>query len=201
MPVGSVHGRFQPFHNEHLEYVRAAQRLCDYLWIGITKYDITSTDSNPLGRHRERPENNPLTFFERISIISEVLIESGIDRSKFGFVPFPIETPQRLPDFMPISIPCHTTICEQWNREKIEVLRALGYDVRVLYERDQKAVSGAAIRRDIAAGGDSWKDSVPQATVRAVEQLDLRNRLLRLLQPDGASEAVATSGDPRPGVS
>jgi len=183
-----------------LEYVLAAQRLCDYLWIGITKYDITSTDSNPLGRHRERPESNPLTFFERIGIISDVLIESGIDRSKFGFVPFPIETPQRLPDFMPVSVPCYTTICEPWNEEKIEVLRTLGYDVRVLYRRDQKAVSGAAIRRDIAAGGDSWKDMVPKATVQAVEQLDLRNRLLRLLQPDGASGALAKSGDPQPGA-
>jgi len=199
--LGSVHGRFQPFHNEHLEYVLSAQRLCDYLWIGITKYDITSTDSNPLGRHRERPESNPLTFFERIGIISEALIESGIDRSKFSFVPFPIETPQRLPDFMPVSIPCYTTICEQWNEEKIEVLKALGYDVRVLYRRDRKSVSGAAIRRDIVAGGDSWRDNVPQATVRAVERLDLRNRLLRLLQPDGANGALTKSGYSPPGAS
>ncbi len=102
---------------------------------------------------------------------------------------------------MPISIPCYTTICEQWNREKIEVLRALGYDVRVLYEREKKTVSGAAIRRDIAAGGDSWKDSVPHATVRAIGQLDLKTRLLRLLQPDGASGTLATVGDPPPGVS
>jgi nicotinamide mononucleotide adenylyltransferase len=97
---------------------------------------------------------------------------------------------------MPISIPCYTTICEQWNEEKIEVLRALGYDVRVLYQRDHKAISGAAIRRDIAAGGESWKDRVPQATVRAVEQLNLRNRLLKLLQPDGASSALAKSSYP-----
>jgi nicotinamide mononucleotide adenylyltransferase len=181
-----------------LEYVLAAQRLCDYLWVGITKYDITATDSNPLGRHRERPESNPLTFFERIGIISEVLVEAGIDRGKFGFVPFPIETPQRLPDFMPVSIPCYTTICEAWNREKIEVLKSLGYDVRVLYQRDKKAVSGAAIRHDIAAGGNLWKASVPQATARAVEQLDLRTRLLKLLQPDGASGASAKSGDLSP---
>jgi nicotinamide mononucleotide adenylyltransferase len=191
--LGSVHGRFQPFHNEHLEYVLAAQRLCDYLWVGITKYDITATDSNPLGRHRERPESNPLTFFERIGIISEALTESGIDRGKFGFVPFPIETPQRLPDFMPVSIPCYTTICEEWNKEKIDVLRALGYDVRVLYQRDNKGVSGARIRSDIAAGGNLWKESVPPATVRAVERLDLKNRLLKLLQADGVRGASARS--------
>ena len=74
----SAHGRFQPFHNEHLEYVLAAQGLCDFLWIGITKYDVTSTDLNPLGAVRERPENNPLTFFERAQIIRGSLIEAGV---------------------------------------------------------------------------------------------------------------------------
>jgi hypothetical protein len=93
---------------------------------------------------------------------------------------------------MPATIPCYTTICEQWNEEKIEVLKALGYDVRVLYRRDQKAVSGAIIRQNIAAGGDLWKAMVPRATVLAVEQLELRNRLLRLLQPEstGAKSGV-----------
>lgn len=180
MTEGSVHGRFQPFHNEHLEYVLAASKLCDYLWIGITKYDITRTDSNPLGRHRERPESNPLTFFERINIVGDALSDAGVDRTRFGFVPFPIETPQRLPSFMPTTVPCYTTVCEEWNREKIEVLNGLGYDVRVLYERKVKIISGAKIRADIVAGGDSWKSMVPRATARAVEKLDLRSRLMKL---------------------
>jgi nicotinamide mononucleotide adenylyltransferase len=187
MSEGSVHGRFQPFHNEHLDYVLRAQKLCDYLWVGITKYDITSTDSNPLGRLRERPQNNPLTFFERVAIIRQALVEAGVDRREFGFVPFPIETPHRLPDFMPTSIRCYTTICEPWNREKIEVLRAIGYDVSVLYERTEKVISGGAIRSDIAAGGNSWKLMVPPATIEAVERLNLRSRLLKLVQADTTS--------------
>jgi nicotinamide mononucleotide adenylyltransferase len=187
MNAGSVHGRFQPFHNEHLEYVSSASRLCDYLWIGITKYDITLTDSNPLGRHRERPESNPLTFFERINIIREALIESGTDELRFGFVPFPIETPQRLQNFLPLSVPCYTTICEEWNREKISLLRGIGYEVTVLYEKSQKVVSGQVIRQDIAAGGDRWRGMVPKATERAVERLDLRTRLVNLLRSGGAA--------------
>jgi hypothetical protein len=101
---------------------------------------------------------------------------------------------------MPLSIPCYTTVCEEWNREKIEVLKARGYDVRVLFQRDKKVVSGATMRRDIAAGGSSWKESVPQATVRAVERLDLRNRLLRLLQPNAAGGASVEAADPAAGV-
>ena len=193
MTAASAHGRFQPFHNEHLEYLLAAQRQCSYLWIGITKYDITPTDSNPLGRPRERPANNPLTFFERINIIDEALVEAGIDRKTFGFVPFPIETPHRLPDFMPISIPCLTTICEQWNQEKIGVLRGLGYNVQVLYEREKKGVSGSTIRRQILTGDDGWKAMVPGATVRAVERLGLCARLLKLSSPDNDPKEAAVA--------
>ena len=189
----SAHGRFQPFHNEHLEYVLAAQRLCDFLWIGITKYDVTSTDLNPLGALRERPENNPLTFFERASIIRESLIDAGVQGGSFGFVPFPIETPERLHSFMATSVPCYTTICEQWNRDKINVLKAQGYDVRVLWERSTKKITSATVRNDILEGGTAWRSLVPAATARAAEQLDLRNRLLKLSRLN-RNEA---SGEPR----
>jgi nicotinamide mononucleotide adenylyltransferase len=181
---GSVHGRFQPFHNEHLEYVLAAHQRCEFLWIGITKYDVTAIDLNPLGAARERPENNPLTFFERVRIIREALLEAGVPAGSFGFVPFPIEAPQRLPSFMSPAIPCYTTICEPWNREKIDVLRAQGYLVNVLWEKSSKKVTGSAIRKDIVEGGSKWRTMVPAATARAVDQLDLRNRLLKLTSFD-----------------
>jgi nicotinamide mononucleotide adenylyltransferase len=181
----SAHGRFQPFHNEHLDYVLAAQSLCDFLWIGITKYDLT--DLNPLGAVRERPENNPLTFFERAHIIRESLMEAGVPGAAFGFVPFPIETPQRLHSFMSTSVPCYTTIRDQWNRDKIDLLKAHGYDVRVLWDRPTKTLTGAAVRNDILNGGSAWRSMVPAATARAVEQLDLRNRLLKLSRVESAS--------------
>ena len=180
LATASVHGRFQPFHNEHLEYVLAAKAKCDFLWIGITKYDTTPSEFTPLGRPRERPENNPLTYFERISIISESLIEAGLHAGSFGFVPFPIETPHRLAEFMPTSVPCLTTVCEDWNKEKIRILRGYGYAVTVLWERTEKLVTGGAIREQIVGGDSSWHALVPPATVRAVEELKLRDRLLKL---------------------
>lgn len=33
---GMIHGRFQPFHNGHWQYARAALARCDVLIIGIT---------------------------------------------------------------------------------------------------------------------------------------------------------------------
>lgn len=191
MKEGSVHGRFQPFHNGHLKYVLTAEKQCEYLWIGITKCDIGLIDPNYPSRFREKPENNPLTFFERLTIIGEALVEEGIDQTKFGFLPFPIETPGRLPNFMPTYIPCFTTVCEQWNEDKINILKGLGYGVTVLYHEQPKIISGSAIREDIVAGGDSWRTMVPKATARAVERLGLRNRLIGLRGIDDSLRRAA----------
>jgi len=34
-----IHGRFQPFHNGHLEYLRGAASRCDEIFVGITNPD------------------------------------------------------------------------------------------------------------------------------------------------------------------
>jgi hypothetical protein len=57
-------------------------------------------------------------------MISEALDEYSIARESFAFVPFPIETPMNLSQFLPTSIPILTTICEDWNREKISLLQS-----------------------------------------------------------------------------
>jgi nicotinamide mononucleotide adenylyltransferase len=192
--AGSVHGRFQPFHNEHLEYVLSAKQRCDFLWVGITKYDISPSDFTPLGRPREHPENNPLTYFERMAIITDALSAAGLQKGSFGFVPFPIETPQRLSEFMPTSIPCFTTVCEEWNREKIRILQAYGFEVFVLWERTPKVVTGGAIREDIIQGGSAWRSMVPPATAMSVDRLNLRERLIKLRSLAPLSEADSIQG-------
>ena len=177
---GSVHGRFQPFHNGHLEYVLAAQKQCSFLWVGITKFDIDSTELSPLGRTREKPENNPLTYHQRLTMISAALTENGVHRDEFAFVPFPIEKPSKLEQFLPTSVPCFTTVYEEWNREKISVLEAHGYKVCVLWERQHKEISAGEIRDEMIAGGTKWKQIVPQATVKYAAEFGLVERLKNL---------------------
>jgi nicotinamide mononucleotide adenylyltransferase len=179
---GSAHGRFQPLHNEHLEYILEAKSRCGFLWIGITRFDTSSEHLNPLGRHRERPEANPLNYYERLTIIREALLDSGVPPSDFTFVPFPIETPAALPVFLPKHIVCYTTICEEWNKEKIRLLQSEGYKVEVLWERMPKRIQGTDIREWIANGEQRWKGLVPPATVRGVERFDLQDRIRRLLE-------------------
>lgn len=179
----SAHGRFQPLHNGHMEYLLAAKAQCDFMWIGIAWYDPVSQQFAHMGE-RERPENNPLTYHERVKLITEALIDTGARWDEFCFVPFPIENPARIPNFIPITIPCLTTICEPWNREKIARLQAVGYEVIVLYEKEIKEITGQIIRDDIRLGGSIWRSLVPPATVRAVEALGVRDRLVRLKGSD-----------------
>ncbi len=178
LAAGSAHGRFQPLHNGHLEYLLAAKRRCEFLWIGITQFNVKALAESPADRHRESPSENPLTYFERVELIIEAMVSEGVGLTTFGLLPFPIETPDVLHDFLPTTIPIFTTVYEDWNRYKIEVLRSRGYDVRVLWEREKKVYEGVEVRHRICIGDSSWRELVPPATVRAVEKYKIRERLL-----------------------
>ena len=54
---GMIHGRFQPFHLGHLEYLRGAAERCDEVFVGITNPDPTGSGPNraiPLATCRSR---------------------------------------------------------------------------------------------------------------------------------------------------
>lgn len=180
-PVGSVHGRFQLPHLGHQEYILRAMELCAFLWIGIARPDIRESLPCSVAEHRATAVSNPLTYYERITIIRDMLVDCGKKTDQFGFVPFPIDQPDRLPDFLPTSIPCLTTIYDDWNRHKIKELERTGYKVEVLWERNEKKYSGHVIRQSIIDGSIDWEQMVPQSTKRAVHNLEIKKRLLALL--------------------
>lgn len=177
---GSVHGRFQPLHNGHLQYILAAKDRCSFLWIGVTQYNIYNLLQSPQDPHRQEGFHNPLTFYERVEMIRKATTDNGLSLSEFDIVPFPIETPAHLTDFLPTSIPIFTTIYDQWNRHKVDVLREAGYQVIVLWEESTKPIDGMTIRSLICDGGDTWKDMVPQATVDIIQRHRIRDRLISL---------------------
>lgn len=177
---GSVHGRFQPLHNGHLAYILEAKRKCKFLWIGITQYNVQKLERSPHDSHREVRFHNPFTFHERVHVITRALLDSGLDKDDFDIIPFPIDTPECLEDFLPKSIPVLTTVYDDWNRHKIELLRKSGYQVVVLWEKTNKEIDGVRVRESILRGDGMWKKDVPAATMDAVEALGIRERLMYL---------------------
>lgn len=171
--IGSIHGRFQPFHNEHLEYAVNAKRKCDFLWIGITQYDISLLLENGSETHRNEVDSNPFTYTERIRMIRDSLLDIGISRDQFEFTPFPIDDPKKLTAFIDKNVICYTTLREEWNKEKIRRLESEGFAVDVLKEDyTTKIISGHRIRNLRNRGDNSWKEMVPDAVFRYISNLN-----------------------------
>lgn len=177
-----VHGRFQPFHTQHLEYIVAAKQRCDFLYIGITRSDPTQQQQCEVAPHRADSSANLLSYFERMEMISRCLLAEGFPRGQFGFVPMPIDNPKYLPYFMGTDIQCFTTTCDDWNLHKISVLEHYGYKVLSLIDRRDSGrvgsyISGSRIRNLVANSDDSWVDLVPKAVAQYLMDIGYPARL------------------------
>jgi cytidyltransferase-like protein len=188
LSAGSIHGRFQPFHNGHLEYLKGALDRCDYLYIGITQFrrrNLVQVES-AAATHRAQPESNPLSYFERVNMVQSVLRSMCVGPDHYCIVPFPIEDPSELHDFLSTTVTVFTTTYDAWNERKIEILRGLGYTVVNLWSRQHKAVAGQDLRRLLRDGDPTWRTFVPTAVARTLDELQIAERL-RALVPQGDS--------------
>ena len=166
--LGMVHGRFQPFHNGHLAYLRGASARARRLVVGITNADVESTRQEPADPRRHLPEENPSTFDERRAMVEAVLADEGIEDARI--VPFPISYPERLAEIAPAGTVHFLRVFDDWGTTKVERLRRSGYEVVVLDEGAPKEISGAKVRALLRARGD-WESLVPPGTARVLRSL------------------------------
>ncbi|MGF6966743.1 cytidyltransferase-like protein [Paraburkholderia sp. WC7.3g] len=176
-PQGCVHGRFQPPHLDHLKYIRAALAKVEHLIIGIAQPDAPYLDDCEADPHRSQKADNPLTYVERCVAMERMLTGEGVSRDKFSFSRFPIDRPDELLDIIPCSVVCFTTIRDDWNRKKIEILRQHGYDVKVLWESAVQGISGTKIRQKMRSSDAAWEESVHPAVAGYLNSEHLVDRI------------------------
>ncbi len=179
--IGTIHGRFQILHNDHMKFLMAGKKLCKHLIVGITNPDPSLTkdhDSNP---HRSTPIANPLTYYERYVMIKEALLEMGLKLSEFSIVPFPINVPELLKYYVPMDVVFFLSIYDGWGRQKKVYLESLGLKVHVLREvtLEEKGLSGSEIR-DLMLNGEPWELFLPNAVVKLVKKWDIITRINKL---------------------
>lgn len=176
--IGVAHGKFQGFHLGHLEYIMASCELCEHLIIGITNPDPDLTKEDIHDKKRSLPESNPFTYYERYLMIRDSLLERNIPKESFDIVPFPINYPEKLYTYAPTDAVYYTTVYDYWNRKKVEVLRNLGYEVKVLWERtmEDRLTSGSELREKIIKG-KVWEHLVPKSVERVIKENKLDKRL------------------------
>ena len=165
-----IHGRFQPFHNGHLEYLRAAVEQCENLVIGITNADPTQIFEEATSEHRHLPESNPFTFFQRSVMIRELLIEESIPLERSLIIPFPVHSPERWRYYLPPNVVHYLRVFSPWEQAKVDRLRQQGYAVEVLHPGVSKAVEATEVRRRMA-DGESWEELVPPSVARVIHRM------------------------------
>lgn len=175
--IAHVHGRFQPFHDEHLDYVRWAAETHpgDRLVVGITNADAAHTARTEADPERHRPRNNPFSYYERQRMIDAAL--AGLEAElgcTVSIAPFPINRPELWDAYAPGDAVHYVNVLEAWHEHKIRRLREHGRTVES--KRGTRTISGTAIREAIAAG-DPWADRVPDPVAADIREHGLVGRV------------------------
>jgi nicotinamide mononucleotide adenylyltransferase len=163
---GMILGRFQPFHLEHLRYFRLAWEQSEKVIIGITNPDPTTIVEDASNQHRHLPEENPLTFIDRLMMIQETLHSEGYPMEHIYTVPVPIHHPERWHYYIPAGTALFVVTYSDWERKKAKRLRNAGYQV-VVVDSLQKGISGQKVRSRFRSNGN-WEELVPSTVVHFI---------------------------------
>jgi nicotinamide-nucleotide adenylyltransferase len=166
-----IHGRFQPFHNGHLQYLRGAAERSDEVFVGITNPDPGRIRFEPSDPERHLRESNPYSYVERLLMVEAAASDLGLDAAALHVIPFPVNEPELWPAYVPEGVTQYLRLFSEWGGTKFERLREAGYEVIVLDEGARKEISGVEVRAAIRAG-EGWETLVPRGVARVIRSLE-----------------------------
>jgi nicotinamide mononucleotide adenylyltransferase len=169
---GMVHGRFQPFHLEQLQYILNALTRCHHCVIGVTNPEPSEFKEEATSAHRHLTESNPFSYFQRVEMIRSSLIDAKIDPTRLSFVPFHIFNSSKWLYYLPRPdiVIQYVRVFSAWEEKKMSLFRAYGFEVEVIDRGMVKKIEATQVRRLMQTGGD-WKRLVPQGTARVIEMI------------------------------
>src|SRR5262249_28985080 len=168
---GMIHGRFQPFHNGHLEYLKGAAQRSDEVFVGITNPDPSQVKPEASDPDRHLPESNPYTYVERMLMVKAAAADAGLATERLHVIPFPVNTPELWHAYVPNDVLQYIRLFSDWGGTKLERLQAAGFEVVVLDEGAEKELSGADVRAAIRDGRD-WEQLVPPGVAAVIKRLE-----------------------------
>ena len=177
--LAAVTGRFQPFHAGHLDLVRIALGEAERVIIGITNPDPGSWREHSDSAHRHRPEANPFTFYERMSMIADVLADEGVS-GRCAIVAFPLDRPEVWGHYIPQSAVQYVRAFSEWERSKADLLASGGYAVRLFDGDPAREVRASSIRAAVREGRlDDVDDLLPRGVRSVLVHTDLSSTKVR----------------------
>jgi len=166
-----IHGRFQPFHLGHLQYLRGAAERSDEVFVGITNPDPARVRPEPSDPARHLPESNPWSYAERMLMVKAAALDLGLDLAHVHPIPFPVNEPELWSAYVPAGVTQYIRLFSDWGGTKLDRLRGAGYEVVVLDEGAEKEISGADVREALRSRGD-WQALVPPGVARVISSLE-----------------------------
>lgn len=166
-------GRFQPFHNGHLALAKQILEECDELVIVIGSAQFNFIDKDPF------------TAGERALMIHRALMEAKIDLSKCYVIPVTNdENNARWIAYLRSMAPPFDVLYS--GNDFVKHL-ALSQDSRLMVKSPRfakkKEYNGTNIRRLMLAGRQ-WKQFVPPAVAKMIEQVNGIERMRMLVGSD-----------------
>ena len=162
-------GRFQPFHNGHMDVVRYIISKYDAVIIGIGSAQNSHT------------VDNPFTAGERHLMISRSLEAENIHR----YYLVPIEDLHRnsvwVAHVESITPPFDMVFAN--NPLTKRLFHERGYKVVIPPFYDRSMYSGKEVRRRIISG-ETWEPLVPEGVAQTIKEIDGIERLRALAQND-----------------
>ncbi len=167
----------------HMEYLLEGKSRCDLLYVGITNPDPSLTKENAADLKRSRDDANPFTYYERLEMLRDALLEAQVPRSQFEIIPFPINAPHLIRFYAPESATYFVTIYDDWGRAKAETLKQLGLSVEVMWQRNmsERFTTGTEVRQ-LMANGRPWQSLVPKSVAEYISSRGLDTRIATALE-------------------
>ena len=168
MKRGFYIGRFQPYHNGHQAVLEGIAGETDEIVIGVGSAQLS-----------HQPDN-PFTAGERVLMITRALASL-----ECPFYVIPIEDIKRNALWVAHvkSMTPPFELCYSSNPLVVQLFNEAGVTVQspAMYERDTH--SGTEIRRRIL-NGEPWKQLVPPAVVKVIDEISGVNRLRQIAGDD-----------------
>lgn len=171
MTVGVLVGRFQPFHNGHLEAVRYALKKVDYLYIVIGS------------SQKSHERDNPFTSGERIAMIKTALDSAGVKPERWMAVPIADTLSHALwPAILKATVPAFGIVFTN-DGLTTRLLKEQGLKVEAVPYFERSNYSATNVRNRILEEKD-WEKLVPVPVASMVKEVGGVERVRSMIHKD-----------------
>jgi nicotinamide-nucleotide adenylyltransferase len=171
LTVGVLVGRFQPFHNGHLEAVHYALRKVDYLYIVIGS------------SQRSHERDNPFTAGERIAMIKAALDSSDVEPGRWMAVPLADTLSHALwPSILMTTVPPFDIVFTN-DGLTTRLLKEQRVKVQAVKYLDRPSLSATNVRNRILEMKD-WEKLVPAPVAAMVKSIGGVERVRSMIHKD-----------------